>query len=1173
MSHRSPAVAALLVLLALSGGCLSAQTPPWHHPLCFDGGGYWHSRLPVEVRNTTAQDLQGAVQEVPIGEGDGALPLAGVAAESLRVCDTQGRELLYDVLDPAGATRRTGRLQNGDRLAFGVACAPDATATYYVYADNAAALAPPDYLRAGLVNGGAEAGRDSPEGWDPVETDAQHVVTWVTTNPHSGQRCFQTTVAPGAEPTWVKWMQANIPVTAGARYELRAWVRAQDVVGSAGWFIHINGAQPQLVNQTLNGGDGTFDWRELTCTVEAPPGAADATIGTVLRGTGTAWFDDVSLVALGGAGQCEVRVGPIERMELAERPADPAWPEQHGPPDENGPWRCRVRVPNFTADTRTGVLIQADLRPIASRLRLRPPYAVACPVAAGEEPNRPATWTGDSALFAADLPPHSLTDFYLYLWRRGLREDWQPPRVDELVGTPGNLIANADFEAGTDWPDGWDRPAATNAAGQTVAETAWDTEAPSGKRSVKMTIPADAPLTWAGWHQKVPVRPNTTYLYAGYLKTEGVDGSVTLYAHILDAEGKWIEQGGSPGTNPVLSGTQNWTRTSCVFRTPPNAATAELHLTMNAHGTVWHDALVLCEVVDADVGPIETPEPPAAEAGPAAWTVDPIIKVFPDDPPGERPERLEAWMARGEYEPVQLVLRSPRELRNVRVSVEAPRHPDGVSLDDTTVNLVGFVPIDHATAYYSSQLPSWYRRTPDSPGASDGWAGEWPDPLPPNRPFDLAPRRAQPVWITVHTNRTAPAGQYEGRVVIQADGGVRMELPLRVHVWDFELPERSHCVGEYDLSSGPDVSAPPGADKREVLRQWYRLFASHRLVPDGFRPQPTFTYENGHVKMDTAAWDGMAAYCLDELKMNTFYTPWEFYALGWAYPPKRYFGLEPFTPEYDAAFTEMYEGFMDHLRERGWHDRVVFYISDEPFLENTEVTSNLARLCKLAQAADPAVPIYSSTWRYSEALVGSITMWGIGSYGCFPVDKMMERRNAGDRLRFTTDGQMCIDTPYCAIERLLPHFCFKYDVEGYEFWGGSWWTYNPWERGWHQYIRQSNEGKDYYYVRYPNGDGYLTYPGRDVGVDGPVSSIRFEQAREGMEDYEYLYLLRERTAAAKAAGREVQPAEALLSRAGDLAQIPNAGGLRSTDMLPRPEAVAELRRELGDQIERLRPPG
>ena len=38
------------------------------------------------------------------------------------------------------------------------------------------------------------------------------------------------------------------------------------------------------------------------------------------------------------------------------------------------------------------------------------------------------------------------------------------------------------------------------------------------------------------------------------------------------------------------------------------------------------------------------------------------------------------------------------------------------------------------------------------------------------------------------------------------------------------------------------------------------------------------------------------------------------------------------------------------------------------------------------------------------------------------------------------------------------------------------------------------------------GDGSLFYPGKKVGVDGPVSSQRLEMIRDGLEDFDYLEL-------------------------------------------------------------------
>ena len=102
-----------------------------------------------------------------------------------------------------------------------------------------------------------------------------------------------------------------------------------------------------------------------------------------------------------------------------------------------------------------------------------------------------------------------------------------------------------------------------------------------------------------------------------------------------------------------------------------------------------------------------------------------------------------------------------------------------------------------------------------------------------------------------------------------------------------------------------------------------------------------------------------------------------------------------------------------------------------------------------------------------------------------------------------------------------------------------------------------------------NGDGFLLYPGAPIGYPGLLSSIRLEQAREGVEDYEYLHLLRRLVAEAKSAGRDTTEADGALGLAAELVTIPNAGGLQSSKILPDPEAVYRVREALASRIEQM----
>ncbi|HQF14953.1 MAG TPA: DUF4091 domain-containing protein, partial [Thermogutta sp.] len=340
-------------------------------------------------------------------------------------------------------------------------------------------------------------------------------------------------------------------------------------------------------------------------------------------------------------------------------------------------------------------------------------------------------------------------------------------------------------------------------------------------------------------------------------------------------------------------------------------------------------------------------------------------------------------------------------------------------------------------------------------------------------------------------------------------------------------------------------------------------------------------YRDGQVRADFTEYDRVARWYFDTLKLPVTYTPHVFYLFGWGFPPRNFFGQTPYPgdspfegvnrselrPEYVAAYQACLKCYWDHMKENGWSDRVVLYISDEPFDHLPEIREQMIALCKMIHDAVPEIPIYSSTWHHIPDWDGSITVWGLGHDGRVPSEKLRALREGSAQVWFTTDGQMCTDTPYCAVERLLPHYCFHHGVRAYEFWGVAWTTYDPYRFGWHSFIPQSDRPGTRYWVRYPNGDGFLIYPGKPIGYDGLVSSIRLEQAREGVEDYEYLSILKTVATKARPDDPRRKAAESILAKASQLATIPNAGGRYSTKILPNPGMLEEIRKELAEAIE------
>jgi hypothetical protein len=1137
---------------ALLGVCWFAVAQPvWPGSLYVSWGPH-ERRVEVTVRNTGSEPVAGTAVHVPVGTQPGQLPLEGWEVSALRATDATGRELLWAVTGPSGAPKTRGPLGAGDIVLLPVECAAGASASLLVYYDNPKAWPVPEMLATGLGNTTLDEGSEAgPLGWGVGTTDAAHRLAWSPDEGRGGSGCAKCVVDAGAPSTWVQYRQAGIAVAPGARYRLSAWVKARDCTGSVGWYVHVDGAQPLLVNQVESAGEGSYDWKEIRYEFTAPEGSRDATIGTVLFGTGTAWYDDLTFEALDGDASLEVSVGPEQRLGA----------NRLGAPDPESGWYALV--PRLESTPASGILVLADTRmaeiawqrehadwstPIRARL--------AVPGSAGE----PADFAGLGAgLLACDLPANTILTCPV----RVEKSDERPSLLrdaERLARHAGNLVTGATLETAADLA-AWGGAAAEGGAPGAQASLAEGAEGCG--QCLKLDVPKEVAPQWVGVRQgPLAIRPGASYYLGALVKTGDLGDVIRIHAHIHDASGKTITY---LSTGQGLGANQDWTWLSTSFRAPAEAADVQIHLTMNTWGTALYDNVSLFEV--AQPGPLRRAPLEPDDLSVAA--VDSVVKVFPEDRIVARPEARLA-LGRNEYEPLQLAVRLPAGQTEARVTIAPVRGEGGAELPAPTLERVDTVPVDAPTAYYRTEAPAWCRRIPEGSGSSDGWPGWWPDPLVPvaGGTVTLPSDRTTALWLTFHAPKDAAAGQYRSEVRVSC-AGKEGRVPVTLTVRDFTLPDETRLRAVLDLRDGTYPKSIFGSTDPDGSREaWYRLLAAHRVTPDIPGPEPTFAMQDGKVTMDSTAFDRWATLCLDELKMNHLYTPWFFYALGWAYRPSERFGFAAFTPEYEKAMSEAYRIYLDHLTERGWRGRLIHYVSDEPhFYANRQVSKDLQGFCAIFQRIAPDVPRYSSTWSPAPSLEGAITLWGAGHYGCFPVAKMKERQAAGDGIFITTDGQMCIDTPYLATERMLPTYAFTYGAIGYEFWGVSWWTYDPWEWGWHSFISQSDEGTNSYWVRYPNGDGYLTYPGERYGVNGPLSSIRLEQAREGQEDAEALNALRIVLALLPGDARERAEAEKVLAEAEALVPIPNAGGLRSSQVFPDPSRLMRLHERLGAVLE------
>jgi hypothetical protein len=127
--------------------------------------------------------------------------------------------------------------------------------------------------------------------------------------------------------------------------------------------------------------------------------------------------------------------------------------------------------------------------------------------------------------------------------------------------------------------------------------------------------------------------------------------------------------------------------------------------------------------------------------------------------------------------------------------------------------------------------------------------------------------------------------------------------------------------------------------------------------------------------------------------------------------------------------------------------------------------------------------------------------------------------------------------------RIQPGFIDQsLNLTGLLYWRIDRWTSDPWNN-------VNNTGQ-FSSANYP-GEGMLVYPGQQVGVPGVVASMRLKWLRDGVEDYEYIEML-------KNLGK------------GDLAmQIARSVGPDWTHWTRDASAIESARQQLGEAINQI----
>ena len=479
------------------------------------------------------------------------------------------------------------------------------------------------------------------------------------------------------------------------------------------------------------------------------------------------------------------------------------------------------------------------------------------------------------------------------------------------------------------------------------------------------------------------------------------------------------------------------------------------------------------------------------------WPAKPLERIYRDSiPPKDRIGKpVVISCAKNEFEGCLFGITANIDLHNVTLSVTDLESNNGtIRKENIKVNFVGFVHI--------------VKNTPDTPASElDRLAPcDIPDPILDVDSMDIPAGETQPCWILVYVPKDTPSGKYRGKIIVNASEGSD-SLDLVVRVYPIALPDRKHLL----VTNWFDVERIAKAHKVKLwseefwkaFKKWIKLMAEHGqnvfLVP--IHIIQIYSDKSGTFLFDFSIFDKYVELLFNVGKAKRIeISHVAQHEKGWGSRTvvfKKFRVVKKCSGETievpgEKILPHLLSTLEKHLEEKGWLDKAMIHICDEPTEDSIDSWKNISglvhewapRLVRIDAIEATGFEDYLEVWvptlhhfndwyrEYKKAMEKGYEMW---FYTCCNPRGLYPNR--------------FLDYPLIKI-RILHWINYAYNLKGYLHWGLNWWRDNPFE----------GLGRDL-----PPGDTHIVYPGRE----GPLSSLRFEAMRDGIEDYEYLKLLEE----------------------------------------------------------------
>ncbi|HLH40563.1 MAG TPA: glycoside hydrolase domain-containing protein [Bryobacteraceae bacterium] len=494
-----------------------------------------------------------------------------------------------------------------------------------------------------------------------------------------------------------------------------------------------------------------------------------------------------------------------------------------------------------------------------------------------------------------------------------------------------------------------------------------------------------------------------------------------------------------------------------------------------------------------------------AQSGPAVWTVPSLHRVGMYDAPGGA-SQAQLYSAQNAYTAFQIAVNGGASgVSNANLTLSDLQGPGIIPASSYNPYVEGYVYVNQGSPNWGGSNqplgPGWYADSlipfkDPATGAplNNQAAGGVPITVPPgqNRVF----------WVDLLVPQGAPAGQYSGTFTVTSNQGSSTGN-ISLTVWNFALPTTPSFKSAFLFWTAGNL-----ASQEELVR--------HRLMPAGINSADEHTLMGmGLNATGVGPFSGASA---GDCNMSGPPSVEQFRASAEAQQPGLF--LYDYSADEITGCSNLFGSIVSwaqNMHQAGINNLVTMAPTPALFNDGTGTGRSAVDIWVMLP-----VEYDGDVANVQQALAKGDQAW---SYNTLVQDPYSPKWEIDfDPINF----------------RIQPGFISQsLGLTGLLYWRVDDFTPNAWSNPNNQGWFSSNN--------YP-GEGMLVYPGASVGLNQVVPSMRLKWIRDGVEDYEYLQIL-----------KQSNPALA--------AQIANSVGANWSNWTRDANAVEQARIQAGNAIQ------